>query len=217
VSRNFTVIDCEQRSSEWFAAKAGILSASNAGEMLAKIKTGEAAARRDLRTRLVVERITGQYSADDTFVSAAMQRGTDMEAEARAAYEATTGTLVQEVGFVRHNDLPIGCSPDGVIGDWDGGLEIKCPKMATHLGYLRAGKLPSEYVAQITHTLYVTGAPWWDFCSYDPRFPEPLRLFVVRVEAQTLDLAGYEATLRAFLAEVDAELADVTAMLQRAA
>ena len=216
--RNFTVLDCPQRSAEWFAARLGVLTATGAGDMLASIKKGEAAGRRNLRARLVVERLTGSPAEPELFVTPAMQRGAGLEAEARAQYEAMTGELAREVGFVRHNTLPIGCSPDGVVGDFDGGVEIKCPNIATHLSYLRnPGKLPSEYVAQVTHTLYVTGAPWWDFVSYDPRFPEPLRLFLVRVKAEDVDLAGYEAQLTTFLAEVEAELAELTAMLERAA
>lgn len=210
--RDFHVLTCAQRSPEWYAARAGVLTASVAADMLATVKKGEAASRRDLRTRLVVERLTGQ-PIEDLYLNADMKRGIELEPEARAVYEATTGELTTEVGFVRHDTLPIGCSPDGVIGDFAGGVEIKCPKPATHLGYLRGGVLPSEYVAQVTHTLYITGAPWYDFASYDPRFPEPLRLFVVRVHAKDLDLAGYETTLKAFLAEVDAEHAEVAKML----
>lgn len=210
--REFDVLTCAQRSPEWFAARAGVLTASHAADLLAKIKSGEAAARRDLRTRLVVERLTGQ-PIDEVVANADMRRGVELEPAARVAYEAETGELALEVGFCRSRTLPIGCSPDGVIGDFEGGVEIKCPRSATHLRYLRDGVLPAEYVAQVTHTLTVTGAPWWDFVSYDPRFPEPLQLFIVRVRATDLDLAGYHKQLVAFLAEVDAEFASVSQLL----
>jgi hypothetical protein len=212
VPRNFIVSTVEQRSPEWFALRAGILTASNAGDMTAKVKTGEAAARRDLRLRLVLERLTGQ-PVESGFTSAEMQRGIDLEGAARSAYEAATGELVEQVGFVKSLALPIGCSPDGVINDFQGGVEIKCPKSTTHLGYWRAGILPAEYAGQILHTLYLTGAEWWDFASFDPRFPAPLQLFLVRTYANDVDLAAYERTLLAFLAEVDREYADVAAML----
>mgnify|MGYP001584747982 CR=1 FL=1 len=209
--RNFTVIECEQRSSEWFATRAGVLGASSAGDMLARIKTGEASGRRDLRTRLVVERLTGQ-PVEDGYINADMQRGIDLEPEARAAYEAETSELVQQVGYLKHDTLPIGCSPDGIVGDFEGGVEIKCPRSANHLRYLREKCLPLEYVAQITHSLFVTGAPWWDFVSYDPRFPEPLRVFIVRVRREEVDLAAYEVALSLFLTEVDKETAEVVAL-----
>ena len=213
--RPFTVVECEQGSPEWFAARVGIMGASVAGDMWAKIKTGEAASRRDLRTRLVVERLTGQ-SCEDGYQSADMKRGTELEPEARAAYEAATGELVQTVGFLRHATLPIGCSPDGVVGDFTGGIEIKCPRSATHLRYLKGRAVPSEHLPQIIHTLFVTGAGWWDFCSFDPKFPEPLRLFVVRVRREDVDLKAYELAVTLFLAEVEKELAEAQVLMAEA-
>ncbi len=215
--RDFSVLDCEQRSAAWLQARAGILTASDAADAIAKPlrSGGEPAARRDLRVRLCVERLTGQPT-EGGYVNEAMQRGIDLEAEARAAYEAVTGELATEVGFVRHNTLAIGCSPDGVVGDFEGGVEIKCPKSATHWTYLKHKRLPAEYVAQVTHTLLLTGAPWWDFVSYDPRFPEEARVFVVRVRREDVDLKGHEAAVREFLAEVDAEFAAMTTLIKGA-
>lgn len=202
----FTVIDAEQRSPEWFAARCGKLTGSCAADVFAKIKTGEAAARRDLRLRLVVERLTGQTQDGEGFVSKDMQRGTDLEAEAFAAYEAETGTLVRRVGFLLRDDLPIGCSPDGIIGDFSGVLELKCPRSATHLRYLRSpGVVPTEHLHQLQHALFVSGAAFVDFCSFDPRFPPHLRVFLVRLRREQVDLAAYELAVRLFLSEVDAE------------
>jgi hypothetical protein len=90
--RRFAIVEAEQRSEAWFRARAGRLTGSRAGDMLATIKSGEAAARRDLRTQLVVERLTGQPQ-EDAYVNAAMQWGIDHEAEAFAAYEAESGNL----------------------------------------------------------------------------------------------------------------------------
>ena len=64
----------------------------------------------------------------------------------------------------------------------------------------------------MTHNLWVTGAQWCDFVSFDPRFPEHLQLFVVRVARKDVDLKGYEAKALAFLAEVDAEVRELEAM-----
>jgi len=204
-----------QRSSEWFAVRLGKLTASRAGDMLAQIKTGEAAARRDLRLQLVCERLTGQ-SQDDVFVTDAMQRGIDKEGEAFAAYEALTGELAHTVGFLAHDTIQAGCSPDGVIGDFAGLLECKCPKSSTHLKYLRGGKVPPDYLPQLTHALWVTGAPWIDFVSFDDRFPDPLRLFQVRVLRGQVDLLGYELAATLFLSEVDREVAGLTERAERA-
>lgn len=206
----------DQRTPEWHAIRVGMFTASSAGDMLATIKSGEAAARRDLRTRLVLERITG-VSQENGFVSADMQRGIDVEPHALAAYEALTGNMTRSVGFVRHDTLRAGYSPDGVIGDFAGLLELKCPKSATHLSYLRAGGIPKDYVGQITHALWITGAPWLDFISYDERFPSALQVFYVRVERDDTAIGLYEQAALKFLAEVDAEVAELTALAETAA
>jgi hypothetical protein len=206
------VFDCEQRSPEWHAARVGMFTASCAGDMLAKTEKGsEAAKRRDLRLRLVLERLTG-VSQENGYVNADMQRGIDKEADAIAAYEALTGNLIRPVGFIAHDTLRMGCSPDGIVGDFVGGAEIKCPKSATHLAYLRGKTLPKEYVGQIQHSLFVTGAEWWDFLSFDDRFPEPLRTFYIRVKRNETEVQAYEFMARQFLNEIDKELADMEAL-----
>lgn len=175
----------------------------------------EAAARRDLRAQLVCERLTGQPQ-EDVFISKDMQRGIETEPDAFAAYELDACAVVQKVGFITHRDLLAGCSPDGIIGDYEGGLELKCPRAANHLGYLRARKLPGEYFYQIAHSLWLTGLPYWDFASYCNQFPEPLRLFRVRVCAKDIDLAAYELCIRTFLSEVEREVEDVKSLLTAA-
>lgn len=204
---SFRVIDCAQGTPEWLKARAGRLCASDAAAMLSTIKSGEAAARRDLRTKIVLERLTGG-PLEDGFVSPDMQRGKDLEADAVAAYEGATGNLVQRVGFFAHPTLPLGYSPDGVIGSLEGEftlLECKVPRSATHLRNLRDGVVPSDYLPQLTHALYLTGAKAIDFCSFDPRFPEPLRLFLVRVKREDVDIDGYAKKVAAFLSEIEAE------------
>lgn len=209
--REFTVIDAEQRSPEWKLARAGRLTASRAKDMLATIKTGEAAARRDLRVQLVVERLTGEPQ-DDGYVNADMQRGIDLEPEAFAAYEALTGQIPASCGFVAHNSYQIGCSPDGVLDDFGGLLELKVPRSATHLGYLRSGAVPAEHRPQLVHALWVTGAAYIDFLSFDPRFPANLRTFYVRLERDDKEIAAYAVKAGFFLAEVAQELAAVRSM-----
>jgi hypothetical protein len=206
VSR-FAIIECEQRSPEWFAARAGRATASKAGDVLAKIKTGEAAARRDYRFQLAIERLTGK-PAEPGYINAEMQRGIDLEPSARLAYEAHTGLIVRETGFLSMNEVMAGCSTDGDIENFTGLVSFKCPKSATHVEYLKSKRLPPAYVPQATHEMWVTGAQWYDFFSYDDRLPEGLQCFYVRVERSEFktELAAYETELTKFLAEVDAEV-----------
>lgn len=196
------VITCEQGSPEWLAARCGIATASGFSDILATIKSGEAAARRNYRARLVVERLTGKPV--EYFQTAAMRQGTEREPAARSAYEAQTGAWVNEVGFCRHDVMEAGASPDGMIGD-DGGLEIKCPELATHLAYLRMAGMPPEYVAQVQGNLWITGRAWWDFASYSPDFPEGLQLSVRRVFRDDAYIKGLELAVGLFMAEVREE------------
>jgi hypothetical protein len=212
----FTEIDAPQRSPEWKRARAGRLTASRAKDMLAAIKSGEAAARRDLRVQLVVERLTGEPQ-DGDFVNADMQRGLELEADAFAAYEAVTGQMAARCGFLAHDELLIGCSPDGVLDNFGGLLELKVPRSATHLAYLRSGSVPPEHRAQLVHALWVTGAAYIDFLSFDPRFPSHLQTFYVRLDRDEKEIAEYAAKALAFLAEVDRDLQVVTTLADASA
>lgn len=205
-----TVIDVPQRSPEWFAARLGRLTASALGDAFATTKSGYSTSRRNLRLRLVLERLTGK-SQESGYTNAAMERGVLLEPEARAAYEAESGLLVDEVGFIIHDELLTGASPDGLIGE-DGGIEIKCPGAAAHLDYLK-GQVPQDYILQIAHSLWLTGRAWWEFASWNPDFPEPLRLKVQRLYAKDLDLKAHELNVRLFLDEVSKELAEVQALM----
>ena len=201
---NLIVCPHPQGTPEWLADRAGRATGSRAKDILAKIKTGEAAARRNYRVQLATERLTGKPQ-ESGFISKEMQWGTDQEPFARMAYESATGNLVTEMGFIYLPDLMAGCSVDGLIeeGARTGVFEAKCPISATHVEYLVAGKLPSEYKPQILHNVYVTGADFADFVSYDPRMPEKLQLFKVRWERDEDEIKEYEAELLEFLSSVD--------------
>lgn len=209
----YLVIDAPQRSPEWFAARLGRLTASCVGDAFATTKSGWGAGRRNLRTRLVLERLTGK-SQENTFTTAAMERGIELEADARAAYEVETGALVETVGFLQHVDLMAGCSPDGFADD--GLIEIKCPGAPAHLDYLRGG-LPNDYKLQIIHALWLSGRAWGDFVSFNPDFPEPLRLKVTRLYTKDIDLPAHELAVRMFLGEVDQEFEEVARLASVAA
>jgi len=201
-----------QRSPAWVAARLGRLTGSSAGDMLAEVKTkgGEAAARRNLRVRLVLERLTG-VSQDEGYQSRDMTRGVELEPAALAAYEIATGALVRRVGFLQHHTLLTGCSLDGLVAG-GGIVEIKCPRSANHLAYLR-GDVPVEYRRQCQHNLWLTEAAWCDFVSYDPRFPAPLQLTIRRLTLSDAERRAYELAVRLFLTEVDRELEDVRALM----
>jgi hypothetical protein len=196
-----------------------LLTGSCAPALIAVRKrgSGELAIRRDLRHRVVCERLTG-VPQDRTFrASESMERGVELEPDAIGAYESEFGCVVHRVGFVSHDTLRAGCSPDGYVGDWEGVVETKCPDSTTHLEYLKAKVVPGDYAGQLIHALWLTGAQWADFVSFDPRFQDPaLRLFVVRMHRKDVDLTAYELAVQLFLSEVDKEV-DTLRGLARAA
>jgi putative phage-type endonuclease len=171
----------EQRTKEWHEMRAGKLTGSRFADVMNVLKDGSPGAnRRALVTMLAVERITG--TTVDTFQNDAMRRGIELEPEARAAYEAHTGALVTVRAFIPHPSLSyVGVSPDGEIDD-DGMCELKCPaNMAKHLDAIRSNAHATEYKWQLQGQLWVAEREWVDAVSYDPRYPENLRLAICRV------------------------------------
>lgn len=190
----------DQRTPEWFAQRAGHVTASRVADVLAKIKTGEAASRINYRAQLVAERLTGQPS--ESFSNAAMEWGVATEPMARAAYECHTGELVEEVGFIKHSSIEwSGASPDGLVGDI-GLVEFKCPNTATHIDTLLAKVAPSKYIPQMQWQMACTDREWCDFVSFDPRLPEHLQLFVICVARNDKYIKTIEAEVIKFLTEV---------------
>jgi len=189
----------EQRSEEWFQARLGKVTASRVADVLAKIKSGESASRRNYKIQLVSERLTGEKQ--ETYINQAMQDGIDREQFARDRYVQQFGE-VEEVGFVKHPTLEAGASPDGMVGD-DGIIEIKCPMGSTHTETLMTQDIPSKYIPQVQFQLLVTGRKWCDFVSYNPMFPEHLQVFVKRVEADPVYQKELELEVKQFLGEVD--------------
>ena len=192
--------DCmEQRTEEWFSARLGKVTASRVADVLAKIKSGESASRKNYKMELVVQRLTNKVG--ESFTNAAMEWGTEQEPFARMAYEAHTGTFVKEEGFVDHPTIEgFGCSPDGIVGE--GLIEIKCPNTANHIETVLENKVPSKYIPQMQCQMACTGAKWCDFVSFDPRVPEDLQLFVVRVERDQEYIDAMEVEVKQFLSEV---------------
>ena len=174
------IVDCEQNDAEWTWARTGRITASRMCDVMATLKRGgEAASRRDYRAELIAERLTGR--AEDHYVSKEMKFGAEQEPFARTAYEIKTENTVDQVGFIFHPRLDFtGASPDGLIGQ-DGRLELKCPKTTTHLAYMMAGTVPEGYQYQMLWNMACAERGWWDFASYDPRMPEKLRIFIVRM------------------------------------
>ena len=193
------IVDCQQGTPEWLAARAGKVTASAISNVLMKPET---AGFRDYQAQIVAEILTGKPQGSD-YTNAAMQFGTENEPLARSAYEAETGFSVDQVGMVIHPTIErAGASPDGLVGN-SGLVEIKCPKVATHLSYLIAGVVPAGYKNQMMWQMACTGRAWCDFVSFRPDLPENLQLFVMPLLRDKAKIAEMETAVIAFLAGVD--------------
>lgn len=192
--------DVEQGSDAWLLAKCGKAGASEFSSILAK---GQGKTRASYLRRIVAERLTGKPT--ETFKNGHTDRGQEQEPLARLAMEARTDYQIERVGFIEHDTLLAGCSPDGLIGK-DGGAEIKCVIPTVQVETILRGEYPPDHVAQVQGNLWITGRKWWDFCSFSQDMPARHRVYIFRVERDEPYIALLEKEVRAFLADVDRTL-----------
>jgi len=169
----------EQRSDEWFAARAGRPTASQFSRLLTP--TGKDSSQWDAYAiELCAACINPQeVSFEGNFHT---DRGNELEPAAREEFERIMSLTVSQVGFVTRDDGVIGCSPDGLIysqlGALVAGIEIKCPLSKNHAQYLIEGKCPDPYRPQVHGSMAVTGLDHWYFMSFCPGMAP----FITRVE-----------------------------------
>ena len=199
----------EQGTEAWFQIRCGRVTASRVADIIAKTKSGYSTSRANYAAQIVVERLTG--CVEPSYMNSFMQWGIDKEPEARNAYRFHTDADVVETDFVLHPTIFMaGASPDGLAND-DGLVEIKCPISATHIETLKSENIPEKYVTQMLWQMACTGRQWCDYVSYDPRFPEAMRLFVKRLHRDDERIAELEAEVNTFLREVEETCAALNA------
>jgi len=207
VDKQMTAIYChnlEQNTPEWHEARAGIPTASGMKALFTPtLKESKGKAVETYLAKLIAERI--ETPTGEGYQSADMERGHELEADARLAYEIIRGADVDQVGIVyKDATYRASCSPDGLIGD-DGGLEIKCLKLENHIKSLLAGEVPSDHIVQCHANLWVTGRQWWDFMSYHPTV-KPL---IVRVERDEKIMGLFDDVVGRFCIRLDSAYSEV--------
>ena len=191
----------EQGSEAWKLLKVGKVSASRMADLLAKTKSGASASRAKYMAQLLCERMTGQPT--EFFTTAAMQRGTEIEPIARAAYEAENLTSVEQIAWVEHPTIPMaGCSPDGFVGE-HGLIEIKCKEIHNHLDSILNDRIDPDHQAQMFWQMCCTGRKWCDYVCFDDRAPEGLQLFVKRLHRDEEKIKQMEDEVRTFLKDLE--------------
>lgn len=189
------VFHCEQGTPEWHECRLGIPTASCLAAVMAKgRKKGEPSlTRRTYMLKLIGERLTGEPS--DSFSNKHTDRGHIDEPLARVGYEAETGELVEQVGFMRRGEF--GYSPDGLI-NLDGLLEAKSKLPHLHLDCLLRDKVPSEHMQQIQGGLWVSEREWCDFTSYSRGCPQ----FIKRVYRDEIAIKAIAQAVAEFLEQM---------------
>ena len=190
------IIECEQGSPEWFQARLGTPTASMFSAVLAK---GEGKTRRSYMNKLAAEIITGEPT--ESFSSQVLDRGKDMEDEARSVYAFMNNADMIQVGFVRNGHS--GWSPDSLIGN-NGALEIKTQRADLLIETILKDEFPTEHKAQCQGGLWIGEREWIDLCVYWPRMPT----FIKRAYRD-------EAYIRALESEVDRFLIDLDDLVTR--
>lgn len=167
-------VNLEQHSEAWYEIRCGRITGTRFKDLMSGDSTKGYS---DLILDLAGEIITGEQ--EETYSNANMERGTELEPEARQEYESIFGP-VEQVGFIlmdegtKYHDW-VGISPDGLTTE--GGLEIKCPLRKTHMSYIEKDVMPNDYKWQVQGSLFVSGLPYWDFMSYYPG----MKPFITRV------------------------------------
>lgn len=159
-------LDVEQGSLAWMNARVGLLTCSKLDRIITPGGKRSASAS-GLAHQLLAEQLLGVPM--DAGSSGFMQRGQVMEKHAVNYYELQTEMDTEKVGLILRDDRRVGGSPDRLVGTV-GGLEIKCPAAATHVGYM-LDDAGIGYKAQVQGLLWLTEREWWDTLSYHPDLP----------------------------------------------
>src|SRR6202030_1402894 len=143
--------ECAQGSDEWYTLRLGIPTASEMHRIMTPAKHEYAAAAEKYACELAVERLLRESKTPVQGVPA-MERGKILEPNAVSHFEILYGKTAK-VGFISDTaakDDPFavcvetpkgpkyltwGCSPDRILADELGGLELKCPDADTHAAY----------------------------------------------------------------------------------
>lgn len=199
------ILDIEQGSPEWHAARLGCITGTKFGDAIGSPKV-----QHTLMCELIAEQMTEQTK--EIKMNDAMERGQIEEGFARKEYEKRTGITVEKVGFVvaDHIDTRIGFSPDGVVrvdGEIVGGVEIKNPASSTFISYLIDGGVPKDYFEQVMMPFVcIPTVQWWDFIAYDSRIKiQSKRMMIVRVTREEIaeEIAAARVKLRGFIEKWD--------------
>ena len=172
------IYNFEQRTEDWYNIRKGKMTASNAEIIIANGKGLET---------YIYNLMAEYYSSaeKENYINADMQRGIDLEPEAKIEFQFYTGLDIKEVGCVELNEYIL-ASPDGLIGD-DGLIEIKCPNDSIYFKLLLSNNIKPEYIAQMQMQMYVTDRQYCYFVSYNPNFEKSLYIKKINRDEEMIE------------------------------
>ena len=116
------------------------------------------------------------------------------------------GCFFEDGGFWLHYRIPaFGASPDYLLPDGLGLVEIKCPLLENHIEHFDSPDfdIDEDYKAQMMAQLACTGRQYVDYVSYHPGWPEDLQFFVKRFQPDRALVRGLELEVEFFLSQVE--------------
>lgn len=201
-------LSAPQHSNDWFRQRQGNFTGSQIGRLMhsgrgksdiwsadAKKYILKILSERDVPSTVLMD--DGQYDKYLALVSVsskAMAWGTDKEPEARSLYEELTGNKVTTTGALWLPELKwFADSPDGLVLDKDGCVEIKCcmPETYTQYKYFihsaeNLKEINDIYYWQVMSHMLVTGAAWCDWMAYMPFDSKPLHIVRIKRDEKAI-------------------------------
>lgn len=170
--------DIAQNSDEWLLLRSGKLTGSAISKVMTNYGKAFGEPAKKLAVDIALEQETGQ-PLESGYTNEHMERGHEQEPFARALYESSFFTTVENGGFFDNGFT--GCSPDGIVEN--GLIEIKSVIPSVHYMRIKNGGFDSAYKWQLLFNLKESGKDWIDFVSYCANFTEKKRLYVYRILA----------------------------------
>jgi len=201
-------IDCQQNTDEWLDLRAGKVTGSAIGKIMANYGKAFGDPAKKLAIVLAVERVTGKRVETDGYKNTHMDRGHEQEPIARMLYEDKYFVDVTNGGF--YDNGTTGCSLDGKVNG-NGVVEIKCVIPAVHYATIKRGGYDPTYKWQYFFNIRESGADWLDFISYCSGYPEHNNLYVYRIHKKAIKryLEQIEIRLKKFELVVESIMRDI--------
>lgn len=132
-----------QGTADWFETRHGKITGTASKGLFVKSDT--------LLNEILSMHIE-DWEDEDSYTSAAMDRGNDLEPVARLELETELFISFEQLGFIQsETNALLGISPDGLSKCDTMACEIKCPGSKKHTATILANDIPSDNIHQCLH------------------------------------------------------------------